>query len=107
MTYTAYAYRIAHGVYVCTVHGCLIGVLKVDELRRKMQQSQEETKKLSRALTKELGEGVSIEQAGHYDVTIDCDLLDIPAWIDLCLTTVECYICYYQALMRALMCVFV
>ena len=34
----------------------------MDDLRRKLTASQEETKKLSRALAKELGEGVTVEQ---------------------------------------------
>ncbi|CAE7671883.1 CCDC13, partial [Symbiodinium microadriaticum] len=36
---------------------------QVEDLRRKLTASQDETKKLSRALAKELGEGVSVEQA--------------------------------------------
>jgi len=36
---------------------------QMEELRRKAQQSQDEARKLSRALAKELGEGVSIDQA--------------------------------------------
>lgn len=37
-----------------------------------MQQTQEENKKLSRALTKELGEGVTIDQVplSKFDITV-------------------------------------